>query len=268
MINEQEIIDLYKSGLTGYEIEKKVGYCHGYIYQILKKNNIELVDPSISHSKYDVNRNIFNNINIRWKAYFVGMIFGDGNLSKIGRISIGLLETDRNVLDFFNEKILNNSRILTIKEATTTKGLNGKIYNIKSKVCFEVTCQQITKDLRKIGLHENKSHTIKYPLFNGFEGDFIRGIFDSDGCIYYNQKEKRKELSLIGSKYLMESIRNILDKNGMHFNPVGRMSSIYRLRTSKLDMIKNFYNFIYQNGYDVCLERKRQKFHEVFDYFK
>ena len=165
-----------------------------------------------------INQNYFKQINTEEKAYFLGLIYADGNVT--GNIfQILLAEEDAGVLE-----ILKNS----IKPSSKLYYYDRK--NIKWKNCkrFSIHNKEIVKDLQNWGVYERKTYTsLKIPKINNvLIKHFIRGFLDGDGFISFTESNFIFSAILIANlKFLIFLSNNTISLSLLkHTIPVARGS--------------------------------------------
>src|SRR5690606_10706467 len=92
------ILDLNEKGFTYKEISSRLEVAGGTVSNYLKAFN------RTNPFKYNINEDYFKNIDSKAKAYFLGLIYADGNLrlSKNGKsyiFSLILQTCDKEILD-------------------------------------------------------------------------------------------------------------------------------------------------------------------------
>jgi hypothetical protein len=206
------------------------------------------------------NENYFENINSEEKAYFLGLIFSDGaivNDSKRYRykLVLKLHERDQSILQKFIESIDGEMVIWKSKTRKMAEvGFSGK---------------KIIKDLENLGLHQNKTFTLKYPKINqDLEKHFLRGYFDGDGCVRINKDKRdnieRGDLRIVGAS--LEMIEKINER--MHYLFGTSLNKLYGPKNKEFIFIgwsaMTDIEKIYQGFYTgSCLYLSRKKF--IFD---
>jgi len=183
-------------------------------------------------------------------AYILGLWWADGWVYD-SLFSIVLQRKDCYLLHKILEKM---SSTYPVREYN-----NYGVFNIRSK--------EIVNDIKNIGGTEKKSLTIDFPTVPScFLSDFIRGLWDGDGCIHANNKTRICRASIAsGSKVFIYKLHNILKEN---INNLGgsivkhKGTNCYSLTFSKNDAI-NLRNLLYSSDSDLFLIRKRDKFVSV-----
>lgn len=219
MTNESEIILLYLSGKTTYEVANICQRSQTFIMNILKKNNIKRRQTKSYTTIYIPNENFFDIINNQEKAYFLGLMYADGN-NYINRthnyeMSIKLQAQDKIILEKFKNLISPNSKITIVKDNSTT--------NLHYKL--KVNNKKISEQLCNLGCVPNKSLILQFPEFidDKLLNHFIRGYSDGDGSIYKKQQTKTGYVNYcwqITSTIMFNThIKNILEKKlQIHFS--------------------------------------------------
>jgi LAGLIDADG-like domain len=187
-------------------------------------------------------------------AYAVGLIASDGCLQKDGR-HIDLTSVDKEQLKNFSLALNRKFHI-----GTKNSGAGNPGYRIQfSDVSFY-------DFLLKVGLTPNKSKTIGFlNIPDKFYADFLRGLFDGDGCAYGYMDPRWKSSFMFYIGYASASplfLDYIRQTNGRLIN-VGRGSvrlskGIGSLYYAKKDSHKLFH-FMYYPDHYLSLSRKKLK---------
>lgn len=189
IIFTKEEIDIIKKmyqeeGKTQKEIGKFFNCSKKPISRILKENNIP---TNIRRTNRVLNHNYFSVIDSHSKGYLLGLLFSDGNISYIQNrepaIRLQLLEEDINLLEFFKKEINSNSKICNNKDGTLSFGIRSS---------------QIAEDLKKYNIIPNKTFLINQLPKNipqEYYIDFLRGLIDGDGSLYFNSNDNSFHLS-------------------------------------------------------------------------
>lgn len=208
---------------------------------------------SKNNRKYKINENFFKN----WSgdmAYVLGLWFADGYLNlKKGFFSITLHKKDKKLLYRIRKSMQSNHKIRIQKNAST---LN--IYSIK-----------IIEAIKILGGTPCKSLIIKFPSIpKKYFPDFLRGLWDGDGCICYNKHDKYYISTFVsGSKNfayeLFNNLKQILNTKGSvtPFKNKNQSNTYYRLYFNKNDTIKigkYMYSSISKDS--LFLSRKMNRF--------
>ena len=199
---------------------------------------------------YVINEDSFITLN-RDYSWIIGLIWSDGCLESNNTISITSVDLDmlKKV-----ESVLGSNLI-----RTRIKTKNKQAYDIR------FSNKVVANTLKKYGLHGAKSLSVDWPqnLDECFEWDFIRGLFDGDGCIYVKDETIAKFSICSASLLIMNKIQQFFKKNNININitvnSTNRENPLYNLATAKFSYIKKIYeNFYYENS--LHLDRKKEKF--------
>lgn len=222
------------------------------VYRVLRKHS-KTRSLSQAAMKHTCNDNFFNIINTEKKAYWLGVLFADGNISKNSSKTGSLFfsSKDKEWVESFIKDI-NSSN--TVKLESHSKFIKSKIWKI------QITSKQLYDDLNNLGCTPVKSKTMLFPkLPKKLIPHFIRGYFDGDGTvgIYNNLKNDNwkilKSGFCSGSKQFLESLITYLPIQNKVVNT--RNNSIYTIQISLNDTIE-LYKYMY-NNHTVCLKRKK-----------
>lgn len=132
-----------------------------------------------------LNENFFNEINDEKTAYFLGLIYADGNVIKSKKwesysLSFCQSEKDKDIIIKLQNALETNRKITTLIYGT------NKYYEIS------INSKKIFFDLEKYGVTPNKSLVLQFPTFipDDLMPHFIRGYFDGDGSIWEGKRKK------------------------------------------------------------------------------
>jgi hypothetical protein len=210
------------------------------------------------------NEDYFEVIDTPDKAYFLGFIFADGCLidnPKEYRYKLNIKIHNK------DEEILKNFISLLDSEVEIWRSNNREI----SEIGF--SSKKMINDLKKIGLHPNKTYTINYPKIDEkLERHFLRGYFDGDGCIRITEDKrdnsKRGDLRIVGgSVNFIETLNKRMNKIfGVNLNKLyGPKNKEYKfVGWAGMSDIEKIYNGFYSET-DLFLNRKKIIFDEVID---
>lgn len=189
------------------------------------------------------------------KYYIVGLLYADGYLTKNSsgnKEYVGLKLIDKQILDDI-------TNIIKCKEPFKSGITSAK----KQLYKIEFRDNEVINDLKEIGLHKRKTLTITYPnIPNEYHKDFIRGVFDGDGCIHFSLKKGRinsyvTNFQIVGTFNLLEGIAKYLNVN-VRIVPYKKVA---KLLVDKKDDIIKLFNYLYYDDC-LCLKRKYEHFTE------
>lgn len=220
--------------------------------------------------RYTFNNTIFNKIDTEEKAYWLGFLYADGNVSsKRNRITIQINAKDKELIYKF----------LNFLNSDYKPSFPG------DHIRLEINSKDIKLDLIKLGCVPCKSKILKFPnisqLHIEYYNHFIRGYFDGDGCIW-NGKRKTMFLknnktriihnvkfNLTGTIDMIENIHNILISeniiNKTKLNYSKKINNCIQLEQSGRVKINNIYRYLY-NKATIFLTRKKEKFETILNF--
>ena len=139
------------------------------------------------------------------KYYWLGFIAGDGNIAKKeARLRIELKSIDKDQLIHFNTFMESNNPI------------KDRINNQECACsCLSINSKALKEYLALYNLTPAKSKTFIIPeekIPSQYIYDFLRGIFDADGCLSFRNKDYTKPILefTTGNYKCAEQIHNIL----------------------------------------------------------
>jgi hypothetical protein len=205
--------------------------------------------------KYNYNEAFFS----KWScdmAYLLGFVYGDGYIShRHGYLTaIELSIKDVAILT----KMASRFGIVPLSIIKRHTGNSkGKRY---CKISFY--SKQVYNDLIKLGVTENKSLTAEFPYIpKEYMSDFIRGVFDADGCISIFRGGK--DCFICASYPFGFFLDSLLNEYKIETIKPRRTSSILKVRLStKKENLKRFFDFLYCKcdlNNDLYLKRKYDK---------
>jgi hypothetical protein len=254
----QSVIDRYLAGETAKQLAEAFNVKSNNIYDILRKYKI----PGRKR-KYAVNESYFSEIDNRHKAYIFGYLIADGSNHKFKKsIVVELAQKDKHVLEYMRSQFFpNNDKPLYYSKPRIVSGSKSKS---SGSYILEIDSTKLSDDLVKLGCGHNKTYEYTpVTIPQNYFGDFLRGVFDGDGCAHVN-KLNHITISFVLNTNFANQIQNELKERDIK-------SFIYKhhndgpasvLAISCSDTLK-FYHLLYSNLSDqFCLERKRLKISE------
>lgn len=185
----------------------------------------------------------FDYIDTEAKAYFLGLMFSDGSVTR-NQFYIKLKDED--ILLKFRDELKCDYPILV-------REFPYKSYTL------QISSQTLCNALIKLGCVPNKTKVIQLPkLKEDLYRHFIRGFFDGDGCLQLQDKKYHCRFDLTSaSKKFLEQIRPIIT---MHSKPNGYLGKenkyeVWHLNYSGhqvqdiLDWLYKYSNFYLQRKY-------------------
>lgn len=241
-----KIIELYRTGLYTTDIDSILGLRNGVSQYLLNKSNVMLRHRGLK-SKIG-NENYFDLIDTEEKAYFLGYIMADGNVSTINSqysLKIHISIQDREIVDKFL-KAINSSNKTKVKT-------NSNSYYVS------LTSVHMCKGLIELGVIPNKTgkELISKDIPKDLLNHYIRGFFDGDGITDIS----RKRSGFVGSVNIINNILEILNENLTTFEAGKNKKVVYFLGGKKFS--KKLYDYLYRDS-TIWLERKRARLEYIY----
>ena len=197
-------------------------------------------------------------------AYVLGLLLTDGCLSRPKGYSyrISLCLNDKDLLHKVT-KAMGSAHPVALSRHQ--KGLYSFIFGR----------EKLAKDLIKLGMKPRKSLDLKFPKVpKQYLRDFIRGVFDGDGSVYYAKRSKKSPLLskfysasapfILGLKRALESLG--MPKKELYCET--RKNPFYYFKYCHTDSLLLF-KIMYEGlENDLYLKRKYDKFKAVINHEK
>lgn len=201
------------------------------------------------HSNVNLNVDYFKKIDTPEKAYWLGMLVGDGYVRKRGEktLSLGFGLIDKKHVEKFKE---------TISSGHSIHESNG-FYSI------EIGVYEFVKPLLDHGITPNKTDTnINPDIDPWFEQDFVRGYMDADGHIQNPTNRRNGRVTFVSkSKERLEMVGEMLPGP----TTIGtREEGKYSLRTMHSTFDRTV-EYLYPEGKDTQPMLTRKYPHGVID---
>lgn len=193
----------------------------------------------------------FKNLDTPEKTYWFGFFVGDGSIGHYGsHYEFYLSSIDK-------EHVEKVAIFLGYTKNKVRKRKNSNIYKL------HMAQKEMVHDLMNLGLTQRKTHTVNASIIpDNYQWDFIRGLFDADGCLYLDKKHKylRPRFTIVGNKPLLEGVQNIMGCGGGMYTADTATYLAYggRKKVTKL-LTKLYCNEIY-------LDRKYELYCELQQY--
>lgn len=257
---KDQIIDLYENQMLGCDkiaeiVDIPSKQINKFLHDVGKINGVGKTKKHKCDSSY------FSEINTSEKAYWLGVLYADGNLS-YDRPEIKFSAKDEEWVEAFLKAL--NSTDVPHKE--THKVYKTNIWKAR------ITDETLYNDLIKVGCVPQKSLILKFPTINeDLIPHFVRGYFDGDGTVgVYKYVSKSNSKTLKSGfccgcyNFLAELCKKLpvktvnIRENKKDDNGQG---CVYTVSFSVNDSIK-LYTYMYKNA-TIFLNRKK----EIFDDF-
>lgn len=288
----EEIKKLYLSGIKAKDVAEKYGVSEATMRRFFKENNISLgrrnlKDPEllqelkekiislqpnntvtqicrilgITHNKYTEIMNLkseskelnnlidekFINMESANFCYLLGFFMADGH---IDTSHIRIYQSDSDFLHKIQKMIGHTG---TLKRDDRYKNTN---------YCLNIVSPSFRDILNQLKVDSNKKFTAPYVDCGKFSRDFVRGVFDGDGCLSYNYVSGKFRGIIFditsGSSTMIDGISNFLkSKNIEHsVQTTTKDNTYYSIRIASIDEIIKVMHLLYDNSGEAKLDRK------------
>lgn len=201
---EKQIVKEYQEGSGSTTLANKYNTNPSTICNILKIYGIKarsLSEARRNYINYTLNEDIFEEIDTPDKAYWLGVMYSDGYISKnkyTNKMGIAVKAEDEEWLLKFKE-FLNYSGEIG-HYLTTESGYKSNTPYVR----LSIGNNKIVSDLEKLGVIEHKSKLISKIPNISYKDDFIRGYIDGDGSLL----KIRPTFQISGNKNFLLDIAN------------------------------------------------------------
>lgn len=262
---DNEIVMLYNSGKSMCSIARQCHVATESVKQILTENHIEIRDNNYYKCKH-FNVSYFDNIDTPEKAYWLGFIYADGNVTR------------RKNADKFQIKLCNDDieHLIKLRSCLSSTHSIGRYtqacaYGEIRYCSFGIANQHLVDTLITKGVTYKKTLHLQFPsseiVPDNLLWHFIRGYFDGDGSICWtNNKNKQCGVfSIVGVKDflapLLERIKKVVSTH-VELYSYKNHPHIYEIRIGGRNLLTVLYKYLYTDAI-VFLERKYKKFSEI-----
>lgn len=205
--------------------------------------------------KYDYSYcdHVFDKIDTEEKAYWLGFLYADGNVSRFNTtIELALEENDKEHIEKFRSFVHLENKPLSKKQRI----LNGqKYYSYR----FSFNSANVKQSLINLGCKPQKTFDLSFPnntqVPENLLHHFIRGYIDGDGCIYVSNKKISVEV--LGTENFLLGYKQWVGLGQSKIYTFNH-SDIYRVVNSNQQAL-NILKRIYKDA-TLYLERKHIKY--------
>lgn len=262
-----KVVFMANNGYIMKDIELETKLDRSTIRNIIHENNLVLnvgqIPRDIKNKDFD--DNYFSNIDTENKAYFLGLIYSDGNVREHNGgyfLNVELKREDKYILEKLSEELKCGNKIRDRDRKTNFDDSHMSSFtSCNSKRIFD--------DLARFNIVPDKSHQTK--SFKNIEKyipqnlikHFLRGVIDGDGTISKRYTTTQNAIAVYQNeiefcydfdKLLKTSIKNENLKENIIMN---KWNGVYSLRYRRIDDIKEICDFLY-NDATIYLKRKYQ----------
>ena len=238
--DEAELI--FRSGKHTTNELMEMFHCHrDTIYRNAVRLGVEL--PRSDGRRYKPNDHYFKTWSIEM-AYVLGLLAADGHVTVTKRgqhiVVINLKESDRELIDRIKQFLAYPGPIHLQPKS------NGE-----TQAVLRMTSKEMVNDLKSLGLHQNKTYDLKWPeaIPEDLVAHFVRGYFDGDGCVHYQNTKFKFICNMVGTNDLLKGIKQAFELHRGspegHIQPAGAVAVLYYHGRF---MTRAFLDWIYQDS--------------------
>ena len=263
---KSELFTKYETGkFTAVDLAKEYPVSSTAINRLLRRHGYKAKSQSELQRKYNIDETFFDVINTEEKAYVLGLLYADGwNQTERNSISLGLKETDREVLDKITALIQPTKPLQYVSTSNQRKKTGFE--NSQNQYRLVIANKHISQRLVELGCGKAKTHNLKFPTEEQVPSHlirhFVRGYFDGDGSV---SGDKQKQFSFVGTIDFLLPLQQILVKE-LNFSKTkldqrheDREDSIRALRYCGINQCITFRDWLYKDA-TIYLERKKNIF--------
>lgn len=174
------------------------------------------------------------------ESEILGILFGDGSLSKVGG-SIQISITGNKLDD--KEYLMEHVRPLFKKLFYVELKVRDRIY--ENTMDLYAYSKKVALILNSWGMPIGlKNAAMLQPTIKVKERDFIRGLFDTDGCIYRKYGKYKQIQFKSSSEVLMNYARKSLKTLGFHPSNMGKDETRNKFYLSRQKEVEMFFETI------------------------
>lgn len=251
--------EMFLQGDTYAEIGRFLGVDRKKVSYWIRKSGHKTDPKRIKNTKtiyrkYNFNEDIFEKIDTEEKAYWLGFLYADGNVSEYKNdIEVGLAEKDKEQIEKLKSFYQTDAPIKVKRKKT-----DGKIY---VGYALTVTSQKTKQDLIEKGCIPTKSLILKFPnneqVPENLISHFVRGYFDGDGSVTHANKGKQISAEILGTQ---EFIGSLIEWSGINVNIHSFNHSPTTFRVQYFGpKAESFFQKIYQDA-TVYMDRKYKRY--------
>jgi hypothetical protein len=249
----RKIFQDHALGISGHKIAKKLNISSWTTYKILSNKKDDAATIAKGYVDYTCNESVFEHIDTREKAYWVGFLAADGNITE-RCLRIRLAKKDLDHLEKLKTFLCSDHPI--------------RNYVVDGHDCCDLAIhsKKIVSDLIAHGFSYNKTWSLSVPKIDQLLlSSYILGVFDGDGSFARNGKGGAR-FSLSGCEDHLNQIQQVLIHNcSLSKTKLYKGSGCYLLEYQGRFQIKRICDFMYRD-INVFLARKRNVVKELYGF--
>lgn len=254
-LEKEYIIKEYSFGKKITQLIKETKRSKSTINKVINNSNLVKRTRHFEKRKHFFNFGFFKNIDTEAKAYFLGLMFADGTISRNQNYAtISLQEEDIDILLKFKDNINFTGDLSYIEREKPRKNM----YRLN------LGSNEFVKHIEDKGCVYNKSKLLEFPSRNiipdKLMNHFIRGYLDGDGCIA--KYKNNLIVTFVSTKLFIEGLKEYFKSIGFNFGSISQRNNskgTYCLYFGGNNSAKKILEYIYKDS-TIFLLRKKKKY--------
>ena len=246
------IVDEYEDGKSLTSIGKKFGTSYKNIGNLLKRNGVKTLGNKQGFPRKE---HYFDEINTPDKAYWLGIMYADGNVSQFNNEISLRLKDEEHIYKFKEALGATNHKVI--------EHIDKRFESLPKIYIFAIKDRQLKNSLIKWGCTPKKSLTIKdLPnIPRKLTSHFLRGYFDGDGSLHWLKGTKNFRISFVGTKDFLEELKKELGATVSIQQHKGNQSCY--LQIAGRQQVPRILNYLYKDSKEsIRLDRKYNLYKE------
>ncbi|MCK9567806.1 hypothetical protein M0R72_02500 [Candidatus Pacearchaeota archaeon] len=254
----ENIIRLYISNNSIQDISLTLSIPVTQVWRVLKSNNIKATEQYNyvnKFNKYEINE-YFDTIDTPNKAYFLGLLYADGNVNrKLNQITLKLKASDVHILNDIKYEF----------------GINGPLYKDRPKnpraenqLALKIINKRTKDNFIRHGVIPRKTWRLSFPFWlpQNLRSHFVRGYFDGDGCLYIDRNRNNASFDICGTYNMCSDLEFVLKNSIGVCTQISKDRNIFRIRIRRYIDVVAVCNWMYYDA-KLFLKRKYDKYQEI-----
>ncbi len=264
------MIQQYNTGQSSEKIAKQLGCSSTTVLRALAKAGVQIRPGTLNHRKHKTDTRYFQTIDCEAKAYFLGLLYADGHISKRGSsVSITQEVGHIDILEELSKAVYYGVIELRHFTGEYKDKDTGIIHPSGNYVICDINSKEMNADLTALGCTAKKSHTITFPTFlrEDLYRHFIRGFVDGDGCISITESCKTGRVDITSNELFLTGFRSYIEpKLGITLQKFGMKpgckTNTRNVQIKKHSDLLSFLHFLYDHS-TISLKCKREKYEQI-----
>jgi len=203
----------------------------------------------------------FDEIDTEQKAYWLGFLYADGNITDRGILQLGLGSKDLSHIEEFRLALHSQRKIHSYVKKDK--------YNSRTIFSIQHFSSHMAIALQRNGIVPRKTKIITMPQLDFIlQPHFFRGYFDGDGSVFQTKSDVKKPyqkltLNIIGNIHFVNQMQDMLIEhlgvNKTKLNIPKHSPEMAYMIYSGTPQVKRIASWMYHDA-TIWLPRKRERF--------